>query len=429
MSVSFRFDWVDSGKSLDSAARRTMAALTIEVGNSTVTSLLDKRNRVYRRHVVVPMVQVAEWLVAHWWHLWNEIPDSGQQRLGFAARHNLGFAGDGFVLPRLEMAPVSGRVRMRWTRWKARYAPIEFVEEAEARVERPELEAELREIINAVIERLRRFSSCAGAESSLAEAWDAINSVNSDELEFCRAAALLGLDPFDVQDPEATAIASFWDQVDPSIREEALASATGDTLLDLSSWLRNTAASLDRVRTGTAWSAIRREMRPAGTPKPWMQGYELARAVRREVGITDGRFEFPSDGPLAIHHQEVATPPSSRIHGFVAANTPACAIAAKTAHGLRFLRARALGDHLSRKEPSPGILSSLVTDRQARSVAFAAEFLAPAESLRARLGTGVADEEMIDCLGDEFGVSSFVIQHQIKNHNLAVPVLSGVPLH
>ena len=406
-----------------------MAALTIEVGNSTVTSVLDRRNRVYRRHVVVPMVQVAEWLVAHWRHLWNEIPDSGQQRLGFAARHNLGFAGDGFVLPCLEIAPVSGQVRMRWTRWKARYAPIEFVEEAEVRVERPELEAELRDIIDAVIERLRSFPECAGAASGLAEAWDAIHSVNSDELEFCRAAALLGLDPFDVQDSEATAIASFWDQVDPSIRKEALGSATGDTLLDVSSWLRDTSASLDGVRTGTAWSAIRCEMRPAGTPKPWMQGYELARAVRRKVGVSAGRFEFPADGPLAIHHQEVAAPPSSRIRGFVAANTPACAIAAKTPNGLRFLRARALGDHLSRNEPSPGILSSLVTDLQAKSLAFAAEFLAPAESLRARLGTGIADEDTIDCLGDEFGVSSYVIQHQIRNHNLAVPVLSSVPVH
>ena len=156
-----------------------------------------------------------------------------------------------------------------------------------------------------------------------------------------------------------------------------------------------------------------------------MQGYELARSVRRGVGATDGRFEFPPDGPLAIHHQEVATPPSSRIHGFVAATSPACAIAAKTPHGLRFLRARALGDHLSRNEPSPGILSSLLTDRQVRSIAFAAEFLAPAESLRARLGTGIADEETIDCLGEEFGVSRYVIQRQVKNHNLAVLVIGG----
>ena len=81
--------------------------------------------------------------------------------------------------------------------------------------------------------------------------------------------------------------------------------------------------------------------------------------------------------------------------------------------------ARALADYLGRVESSPGILSSLATDRQARSRAFAAEFLAPAQSLRARLDKEFADEDVIDDLGNEYGVSSYVIAHQIKNHNLA----------
>ena len=81
--------------------------------------------------------------------------------------------------------------------------------------------------------------------------------------------------------------------------------------------------------------------------------------------------------------------------------------------------ARALGDYMGRSQPGAGILSSLITDRQAQSRAFAAQFLAPADSLRARLDGEFLDEEKIDDLGYEFGVAGHVIRHQIENHGLA----------
>jgi Zn-dependent peptidase ImmA (M78 family) len=61
------------------------------------------------------------------------------------------------------------------------------------------------------------------------------------------------------------------------------------------------------------------------------------------------------------------------------------------------------------------------TDRQARARSFAAEFLAPAEGIRRRLGQPEGEwveEDTIDELAQEFDVSSFVIGHQIRNHNL-----------
>ena len=123
---------------------------------------------------------------------------------------------------------------------------------------------------------------------------------------------------------------------------------------------------------------------------------------------------------MAIHHWETESP-SRRLQGLVAANTPACVTIPKGEFGKRFLLARSLGDYMGRPQPGPGILSSLLTDRQAQSRAFAAEFLAPAESLRARLGGGFPDEERIDDLGQEFGVSGEVIRRQIENHGLTAP--------
>ena len=81
--------------------------------------------------------------------------------------------------------------------------------------------------------------------------------------------------------------------------------------------------------------------------------------------------------------------------------------------------ARALGEYLGRSVPGPGLLSSLSTDSQAQSRAFAAEFLAPAAALRQRLPRPSAEPERADDLAQEFGVSSHLIRHQIENHNLA----------
>ena len=131
MTVRFRHEWVDVVPSPGNTIQHTMAELSIEAGGATVTSVCDRRHQIYRRHVVVPLLNVAEWLVSNWWHLWYEIADTSEQKPGFEQRHNLAFAGDGFVLPKLTMVPASERVHLRWTRWAPRHARIEFVEEAE----------------------------------------------------------------------------------------------------------------------------------------------------------------------------------------------------------------------------------------------------------------------------------------------------------
>ena len=107
----------------------------------------------------------------------------------------------------------------------------------------------------------------------------------------------------------------------------------------------------------------------------------------------------------------------------MAADTPACVTAPRGPTGTRFLTAHALGDYLARASPGPGLLSSLSTDRQAQSRAFAAEFLAPAEALRARLaGVSSVEPERTDDLAREFDFSSEVIRRQIRNHDLATIV-------
>ena len=106
----------------------------------------------------------------------------------------------------------------------------------------------------------------------------------------------------------------------------------------------------------------------------------------------------------------------------MAADAPVCVLAPKREAGKRFLMARALGEYVGRFEPGPALLSALATERQARSRAFAAELLAPSESLRRQLRGRPVEPEQVDELALEYGVSTEVIRHQMENHGLATVV-------
>ena len=421
MSVRFRFGWVDAGPSPDILTQHTMATLSIEAGGTTVTSVLDRGNRLYTDEVVVPLFSVAEWFITNWWHLWYEIEDTGSgQRPEFESRHNLAFAGDGFVLPRLTMSPASGRMQLRWAAYKPQHARIEFVDGGSERVTRAELESELRNLIDAVIKRLHGRPDTAPAANSLARDWHAVNSLDADEIEFSRAAALLGLDPFDVQDDVADGIVTFWARTEPSLREDALATASEYAQLPwLAAWFDGVLQALEAEEHGKDWADVRRALPPAPLGlEPWMRGYTLARTTRDRLGANGGRFDFSPSGPMAIPHRP-SQPPSTRIHGLVAAATPACVTVPRGQTGTRFLIARALGEFLGRSTPGASLLSSLSTDQQAQSRAFAAEFLAPAETLRQRLAGSDLEPERADDFAHEFGVSSQLIRHKVRNHDLA----------
>ena len=440
MTVSFAYDWVDAAPSPDVAMGQTMAQLSIRVNGEVVTAVYDRSSNARRDHVVVPLLSVAEWVVGNWCHLWHELPDTtgemAEQKPGFEQRHNLAFAGDGFLLPKLTMVPSSDAMesdamaQLRWTPWQPQHARIEFVAEGKATVARDQLQKELGGVVEAVLERLRSLGHRQDSVvSDLQDPWDAIKALDPEEDEFCRAAALLGVDPFAVEQEMEEAITAFWQHTGTAIREDMLASLDEATLPGASRWLDHTRAWLEGEDNdnGNEWAAIRHGLPPVPMTTPWQQGYALARSLRRALDHGDGRFEFAAPGQPALHHRETAMP-SSRMEGLVAADGPACAITRQKREttARRFVLARALGDYMGRSEAGLGILTTMDTMRQARSRAFAAELLAPAESLLPRLADGV-EADVIHDLGQEFAVSPWVIRHQIRNHGLPQPCSGGLP--
>ena len=97
---------------------------------------------------------------------------------------------------------------------------------------------------------------------------------------------------------------------------------------------------------------------------------------------------------------------------------PAFAVRSGQESTRRFQFCRGLAEVLAAPN-SDALLTQARSDRQQQSRAFAAELLAPSAALRARVSRPMLDEDDLDELAAEFGVSSRLVAHQVQNHRIA----------
>ncbi|MFQ5507183.1 MAG: hypothetical protein ACE5F1_20625, partial [Planctomycetota bacterium] len=146
----------------------------------------------------------------------------------------------------------------------------------------------------------------------------------------------------------------------------------------------------------------------------------LARQARERLGLAACRVEFDSSGEWAVSVVESETPVQT-VDGLVAVDGPSLVTGPKHETALRFARARAIDDYLGGgQRTSPSLLTSASTCRQQQARAFAAEYLSPSAILSQRIGdpSSFVSSDTMDELASDFGVSSYVIRHQITNHAL-----------
>ena len=417
MSFDLEYEWADVAQSPDETVHRTMANLQIRINGNLVTAVTDRQHKLEREYVLVPLHHVAEWLVSNWHHLLYEPENStGPQRPGFESRHSLAFAGDGFIFPPLTMAPTDGATVMRWAKSKPRFADIEFTRFGKERVPTGEMESVCSSLIEDVLDRMRQHNLPL---ETLEEAWQGVRELDEEERDFARAAALLGADPFDVDDDLADNIVAFWQGVPSSLRGDSLGAATSARSLPMvRRWIERSLDVLgqhDAITDATsAWTAVRDSVEKSNSPIPWQRGYDLAQNLRREVAGDSSRDLDALGDELGIPYRHMRAV-STRLQGLVAEGSPACVGTVSSETSRRFLQARSIGAFLSPSARGPSLLSTMATDFQAFTRAFAAEFLAPAERLRAQMRGG---RTSVTALAREFRVSPLVISHQIQNHRL-----------
>lgn len=430
--LSFEIDWVAAEGVNGPELSATWASLRLRAGDSIVTRVLDARAKTVRDFVYVPLYPLTEWLATNWWFLSHEMENPAKEDdPDFHRRHALRAGREGYAYPDLEMVTAGARTRLVWKRDVLPWSRVEFLDQGEAWVDSDEFRDACAQLIDQVIRRLAAFDITG---TLLQDEWEAIQSVDHEEAQFCQAAAGLGWDPYDLDDARKCWVLDLADRLGNLLGEAVAAFVENDPgpwlaiVGDFEQARRYNSLSLERLRS------FRDDALPSVEwgPDPWTTGYDCARNLRRNLDL--GGEPLPTMERLAaalaedVAAVERVTTNQVGLGAWPAlidavvtrneAELPAFAFRRRSDETRRFHFCRALAEVLL----SPGddtLLTRAHSERQQRNRAFAAEFLAPSARLRSRVSGTVADSDDIDELATEFGVSSLVIEHQMRSHRIA----------
>lgn len=425
------FEWESPGVARGPELRATWARLHIlvtEQADQPVTRVFDQLTRSVRDEIYLPLYPLAEWVATNWWSLLYEVSSPSRMQLdGYARRHNLMSAGEGFALPPLRIEPEGEYVRIAWEPADLPDCRVRFLSHGLVHLDVRHVEDRLRSFVSAVVARLEDEGITG---TLLAEEWHAIQHADPEEQAFCRAAAELGCDPYDLEEKEAERIVEVLTWLPREIVDEFLASAYRSQAVDQGRAVQlfiESAAQTEGELTSL------RELRSASPglnarQPPWEQGYSFAGALRDQLRLRQERIRSLTDLSKLLkvspgQFDQEAEQPALRFLDAVVAMTrngsPCFYVTKHHVQARTFALCRALFEYLSASAEQAALVTPSYSERQKRNRAFAAEFIAPMAELRKSLKARVITEEDILELADEFGTSDYVIRHQIRNHHLA----------
>lgn len=438
--LKFHIEWEDPKGAKGDELAATWASFRIMVGDVCVTRLssLASSNSI-RGSVQMPVYPLAEWLTFNWWHLHAEMQGASDRFgaegvKGFRKRHNLRAAQEGFSLPDLLIFPVSpSQMKLEWQAGHLPFQEVSFIESGKAYCDTNQVIEELERFINAVIDRL----SDRGVEGTvLQKEWESIQSVDPEEREYCLVAAGLGLDPYSTDDNVQEQLIEAAEKIGTGVlRDEFFAVADGRSILQQTNELVGIFEEIDSISPHLqGLSSIKDNLSKSihrHDVQPWKMGYAFARGLRQQMnGHGKDVFGSHSDILKALGLPEngadgliVQRDFNIPIHGAVIVNsedTPVIALK-KGEHSdqQKFNFCRGLYEFLISAKGTKRVITYARTETQKESRAFAAELLVPSELLKAEVAYPVLYEEDVDKIAYKYGVSSYVIRHQITNHRIA----------
>lgn len=434
--LKIKFEWIDPAGAEGPELRATWARLQLLVDGEPITRLLDNVSRTLRESVFLPLYPMAEWVATHWWFLLNEIETPGRTtEEDYASRHNLHFASEGFAIPSTLIKPLGSTVRIDWSAQGFPHQRIEFVGQGTAHISSRDFASVFSDFLSSVTTRLTDFGI---TDTLLQEEWKAILDAASEEQKFCEASAALGLDPYSLAEESARTIIEIGETLPESLIGEFFCAAD---FASLNEQFENLLESLQLSRSNCANLEPLKDLREATQSlvkiqgAPWEQGYQVAKQLRQQLNLDGKVLRLLEDVSLALQvdtdelHKAI-NPRIDSLNAFDAvvcvndAGSPGFVITHKRADALKFSFCRGLFEFLFANAHEPLLVTKARSERQKRNRAFASEFLLPADALRERITTEYVAEEVIDDLADEFGVSAYVVAHQLQNHRIAktVPV-------
>lgn len=417
----------------------TWARIEIWVGADCVTLVEDIASGSSRRSIYCPLYPLAEWVAYSWWHLMADArparevgmrlrgaEGSHQKVLGRLQRHSIRASGDGFLWPNLLIVPEGRQSRLSWQRegMATSGRPVRFLTQGDVLVQRDSV---MRELSRLVLEVLNRLAEAGIKDTPLHQEWRAINQASSEEVEYCLAAARLGLDPYAEAEPYEDVILRASGMLSGGLLDDFLDAVEPDHVEAALSWVEEARSLIYRDSGGTRGEIVRtlrrqvREDLAPWTSFPWEMGWTQAKKVRSllevdsyelfglEKYVTSKRRDLDDRGLLAA---------GDSVDG---ANPVVVIGHNRMEPARRFTLARALWHYLWGEDGGLFLVTTSYTDRQKVERAFAAELLAPAEGIAQILDLSPesASTEDIEQVAEHFKVSTFVVEHQLKNQLLS----------
>ena len=417
--MRFSTEWISDGPNASAEERATLCNLQIFVNGENACLHFDPDSKATFEQITVPAVHFAEGLATDWWSIFG-----GRDR-----EHQILHYRTGFALPDLSFKCDGSTLEVTGSQLSLSNPRVRFWQTGTELLRRNGAESTLAEFIDRVVDQL----TCHGvASSEVAVRWSRVSDSRSDpdERAFCEAAGALGVDPYLISDSDARIIEDAGDLFTQEALIELLAGISRQNRArahQLLEWVRQTEdRPPDESRLpdlADIAEKIRHRVRWSPQDRSWAAGYRAARAVRAEI-TAEPEERFTSTEVIARKLGTRDFAPTSAIPGvlaLIARSEEDVHVHLRghepnewTLQAQNFAFARAIGDAVCFPDTQRSIVNELRdAERQAAGRAFAAEFLAPVQSVLDMVDSGRDDYE----IAGSFKVSPIVVAHQIENQD------------
>jgi len=391
--------------------------ITAEDQGLILTEVSDLIAQATRNAIRVPVIRLAEWLVAHWWRLrWEARPTIPTSEWHHA--HNMAAIGGGIAWPPLEISSDGEFVQISLAREPQRDAAgIRYLNGVSGlEVAADDFEGAVDGFLDLVDNRVR---TVLPASSEFADLRDELRSERSDPqlARMCRWQARAGIDAGDGS--------AEWFHDFDEIAREAGAAATEDLCAVLSDPRAAGCfvAEAKRSTLGVDLTSVAGVDRRGLVGKPWERGALAARRVREALGFgtdpiaNDRLSELLGTNLPATPNAPPGRAVSGGFRSDLALGQTNVVVAASRAENQRFFFARLVG-LATELPPDTGHLlpvTSAKTAIQKFGRAFAQEFLCPWSEIEAATERAGYDESVRRELAERFIVSEMVVTTALVN--------------
>ena len=379
----------------------TFAKLRMVFADQVVSRCFDKRAGSERDYINIALYPLALGVAKNWWSLLYEPRKSDQRHALVEARHSLDALTTGFMFPAMSIwSNGLDGVSVEIPEVRQEFSPVEFLplENRDVSVAREEVEASLYTLIDRVAARVP-----AGAGDELRSMWERLRHSfgDAEERQYCMAAGRLGLDPYGSDAPD---LAELSEGLSERLFSDVCDALTPAELVEGTAWAREGVARLATVDDVVSGLGVVTPYQP--NQPVWEDGYEAARALRRNLNLEDvparrvvdalfGNFVRSTNVSQLVH-------PLS-LQGIVGRDGDALKIALPNvaARMRRSTLCRALYVAWRTNDGDASAVTTAATVNQQGGRAFAAELLAPAEQLRQRAGEIGLTEDAVEAIARE----------------------------